>query len=153
MVHDSPAQADTALIIDLSNLAYRAHYANSSLATKDGTPSGHIYGSMNMLQALLRDLGTSISPIFCMDGSGAKEERQKILPEYKTNREKRDFDPLPGVKELCQYLPGLHIEQEGREGDDAIAYACKLCPNKNVIIHSGDRDLQALITFMKLITC
>lgn len=145
MIFDSPKDAETVVIVDFNNLIHRAAYANSSLMTKDGRHSGHVYGSINSAQAFLRDLGTSICPIWCYDSVGAKQERQKILPEYKANREPREFDPIPGAKEVFQCLPGLHIEETGREGDDAIAYACKLCCNKNIIIHSGDKDLQALI--------
>lgn len=150
MIFDSPKDAETVLIIDFSNLTFRAAYANSELKTSKGVPSGHIYGSMNSVQAILRDLGTSICPIFAYDGAGAKQERQKILPEYKANREPREFDPVPDVKAMCHYLPGLHIEQAGREGDDAIAYACKLCANKNVIVFSGDRDIQALMSYLNV---
>lgn len=147
MIYDSPAQAETALVVDLSNLSWRGWHANSELKTSKGVPSGHIMAAMNMLQAIFRDLGKSICPVYCMDGEGARAERQKILPEYKGNREKRDFDPVPGVKELCSSLPGLHIEEPGREGDDAIAYACQLCAKKDIVIYTGDGDLIALMRF------
>lgn len=147
MIYDSPAQAETVLVVDLSNMAFRAFYANSELKTKDGRPSGHVNGAANMVQAMLRDLAPSVCAIYAYDGLSSKADRLEILPSYKGNREQRPFDPLPGVRELCQHLPGLHIEQERREGDDAIAYACELCAKKRVIVVSGDKDLWALLRF------
>jgi 5'-3' exonuclease len=145
MIFDSPAQADTALIIDLSNLAWRGYHANGELKTSKGEPSGHVHSAMNMLQAKLRDLGSSLCVIMAYDGKDAKAERRKIFPEYKANREDRLFDPIPGVKELCSFLPGLHIEQPEREGDDAIVYACDLCASKDIIVFTGDADLWPLL--------
>lgn len=143
---DKPAQADISLIVDVSNLIYRAYYGNQELKTTQGVPSGHIFGSISMILKMFRDFPIAICPIWAYDGRGAKVERQKICPEYKANREQREFDPIPEAKRLLSYLPGLHIEQELREGDDAIAYAAHLCSKKKVVIYSSDRDLWALTT-------
>jgi DNA polymerase-1 len=148
MLVDSPKQADVVLIVDHSNLAFRAIYANSELATTTGLKSGHVFGSMRMLVALFRDFDdTKVCPIFCYDGKGAKAARQAVCPTYKGNRKPHEVDPIAGVKELVINLPGVHIEQDGLEGDDAIAWAVDLVKGKNAVVHSGDKDLYALMRF------
>jgi hypothetical protein len=146
MIHDTPNKAEVALVIDDSNLVWRAYYGNKTLQTTKGEVSGHVFGAITMLLTAFRDLGSSLCPVFCYDGPGAKAERQKICPEYKADREERAFNPMPGAKELLINLPGVHIEQEGREGDDAIAYATQLCSKKQVLIFSGDADMWPLIS-------
>ena len=148
MLVDSPKQADIVLIIDLSNLAHRALYANSELATTTGLKSGHVFGSMRMLVSLFRDFDdTKVCPIFCYDGKGAKLARQAVCPTYKGNRKPHEVDPIAGVKELVINLPGVHIEQDGLEGDDAIAWAVDLVKGKDVVVYSGDKDMVALMRF------
>ena len=152
MLFDSPSQAKIVVIVDNSNLIYRAIYANKDLKTANGAPSGHIYGCIRMLLAAFRDLGEGICPIFCYDGLNAKAKRQETLPSYKGNRTKHDwevegFDPIAGGRELLITLPGLHIEKEGLEGDDAIAWAVELVRPKPTIVDSGDRDLWSLMKY------
>lgn len=144
MLFDNPKEAKTVLIVDVSNLVYRALYANKDLKTSQGLPSGHVYGCIRMLLAAFRDMGEDICPIFCYDGLNAKAKRQEILPTYKGNRTPHDFDPIAGGKELIVNLPGLHIEKEGFEGDDAIFWAANLVRPKSTIIYTGDRDLWSL---------
>ena len=147
MLHDSPAQAQLVWICDLSNMAHRAMYANQDLTTSQGLPSGHVYGCIRMLIALFRDVGEDICPIFCYDGLNAKAKRQEILGSYKGNRTPHIINPVEGAKELVINLPGLHIEKEGFEGDDAIAWAVELVKPKATVIYSGDKDLQALMRY------
>ena len=136
------------LIFDVSNLVYRVSYANSELKTSDGRFSGHVYGCISSILAHLRndfkDLDTVL--VFCYDGKGAKAFRQAIFPTYKTNRMPRDVDPLPEAKEVLKTIPGIHIEQAEREGDDGLAFAVKKRAGKPCTIVSGDKDTWALLS-------
>jgi DNA polymerase-1 len=145
MIFDSPAQAKTVVVIDVSNLGFRALYANKDLKTSQGLPSGHVYGCIRMLLAAFRDLGEDICPIFCYDGLNAKAKRQEMLPSYKGNRTQHEFNPIAGAKELLITLPGLHIEKEGLEGDDACAWAVELVRPKPTIVYTGDKDMISLM--------
>lgn len=146
MIQDGLSKAEVALAIDNSHLCYRAYYANQELATSKGILSGHIYGAIKILISIFRDLGTNICPIFCCDGKGAKAVRQAILPTYKANRRILPVDPIGDCKtKLLAFMPGLHVEKEGFEGDDAIAWVARTVPkDKKVIVFSGDKDLYAL---------
>ncbi len=159
-VVDSPAKADHVLVVDVSNLAYRSAYAYEELATADGRRSGHVYGAVRLLMATLRnDLAAGKwCFVFCYDGPKAREHRQATLPSYKANREDGRFNPVPEVKAVLYNLPGLHLEVEGREGDDAIcwivdklqgstAVSTKRAEDRQVVVYTGDRDLWALTRY------
>jgi 5'-3' exonuclease len=139
----------TWLIVDNSNLIYRAAYANSSLTTSKGKFSGHIFGSVASLLAVLRNelKGLEVEMVFCYDGKDSKSFRRTILPEYKANREVRDLNPVPEATEVLKLWSGLHIMQEDKEGDDAMAYAVKMLKGQSCVIFSGDRDLWSLLQY------
>jgi DNA polymerase-1 len=145
MLVDSPAQAEVSVLVDNSNLSYRAFYPNKELKTSQGMPSGHVYGCIRMLITLFRNLNTTICPIFCYDGVNAKAERLKLYPDYKGNRTPHEVDPIAGSKELVINIPGLHIEQEGFEGDDAVAWAVNLISPRPIIVYTGDEDMISLM--------
>jgi 5'-3' exonuclease len=147
-VVDMPKGADGCLVVDVSNLAYRSFHAYSSLKAKDGRASGHVYGSVRLLLATLRNY---LDPgkwciVYAYDGAGAKELRRKTLPEYKGSRDDGRFNPCPEVKTTLADMPGLHIEQAEREGDDAITWITdKLAASgQKVTVLTGDRDLWQL---------
>jgi 5'-3' exonuclease len=137
------------LIIDTSNLIYRAAYANSSLSTSSGRPSGHIFGSVASIFAFLRNelSGKNVVPVFCYDGINSKTYRRTILPTYKANREIRDFNPIPEAYGVLKTWPGIHLDESSKEGDDGIAYAVKMLNGKACVILSGDKDLWGLLQF------
>jgi 5'-3' exonuclease len=138
----------TALIIDVSNLSYRSSYANSSLYTSKGVFSGHIFGTVASLCAFLRNefKETAVLCCFCYDGNGAKQERQKILSTYKANRTAHDFNPIPEVCEFLKSWPGLHIQQNGFEGDDAMVWCVEMRKGKPCVVLTGDRDSWFLLS-------
>ena len=44
-------------------------------------------------------------------------------------------------------FPGIHICQEDKEGDDAIAYAVRMRQPKSSVVLSGDKDLWSLLQY------
>jgi DNA polymerase I len=137
----------TRLIIDVSNIVFRAAYANPSLTTSKGKFSGHVFGSVASLLAILRNelKGLEVEMVFCYDGSDSKKYRRTILPEYKANREVREFNPISETYQVLKLWPGIHIEQVDKEGDDGIAYAVKKLSGRPCVVFSGDRDLWSLL--------
>ena len=133
---------NTALVVDVSNLAYRSSYGHNTLYTSKGVFSGHIFGAVQSLCSILRNelKGLQVACYFCYDGKGAKQERQKILPSYKANRTEHDFNPIPEVCEILRLWSGLHIEQDGFEGDDAMAFCVEMRKGKPTVVLTGDRD-------------
>jgi 5'-3' exonuclease len=146
---DSPGAADGVVVVDVSNLAFRMAFAHQSLTTSAKKPSGHIYGSIRSIVALLRnDLDEGAwCLIFCYDGKRARAVRQAISPAYKANREDGRFDPRPDVRDTLWNVPGLHVDNPDREGDDGIVWMAEKSSRsgKKVVVWTGDRDLWQLM--------
>lgn len=137
------------LIVDTSNIAYRACYGNPDLKTSRGEFTGHVFGALRSLLAVLQnhlDEGAWL-PIFCYDGSHSKDERRQILPSYKANRDPNRFNPIPAVEMAFRMMPGLNVKHPQREGDDAIAWVVeKLNRGKRqAVVYSGDKDVWTLM--------
>jgi 5'-3' exonuclease len=139
----------TYCMIDVSNLSWRAWHSHEELKTSTGKPSGHVYGAVAslvwLLENPLKDYQTTM--VFCYDGKSAKTRRLAVCPDYKGNREIRPFNPVFEVAEVLKLWDGIHIEQEGFEGDDAIAWAVKMRKGKLCIVYSGDKDFNALLQY------
>ncbi len=148
-IASKPADADAVLAIDVSNLGWRSAYAHETLATSDGRKSGHIFGSVRSLVSVLQnDLWEGKWCLaFCYDGLNARAVRQSTVPSYKSKRDPNRWNPVPEVSEILRLIPGLHINQEGREGDDSLAWIAQKCsPTKQVVLLTGDKDLWSLMS-------
>lgn len=150
-VTDSLSKATGLLVVDISNLAYRAAFAHADLKTAAGRFSGHIHGSTRLLLSTLKN---HVPPgnwciVFCYDGERSKEARQAIMPAYKAHRSVDRFNPLPEMKEVLQYIPGIHVESPICEGDDGIAWSVAAMgnPKRPCVVLSGDKDLWTLMRF------
>lgn len=148
---DSPSEADNILAVDVSNMAHRAAWGYKNLSLPDGTPTGHVFGSVRlMVSTLCNELWPGRWCIaYCYDGHGATAERQKVLATYKANRDYTNrINPVTDVKVVLRCLPGLHVEASGREGDDAIAKVVNMsAPKMPTVLLTADRDLQGLLAY------
>lgn len=138
-------------LIDGNSLLFRAYYGvHSRLTRGDGTPTGAVYGFLNMILPVLGAAKPDDSFICVFDAS-RQTFRQKIYPEYKANRDEtpadlikqsfmvRDCMAAIGMPVLC--IPDV-------EADDVIAtLSKKFCDmhDKTRII-SSDKDLMQLIS-------
>lgn len=131
-----------AMIVDASNMAYRARYSyDLSIHGKDTSVT---YGVLRMLMTLIKDHGPE-SLIMCFDG-GRPQYRSQLVPQYKTNR-KHDDDPTFAeycrqVDELQRYLPYfgiLCVRREGIEADDLMYHASRMLRGSAIV--TNDEDL------------
>ncbi len=73
-------------IIDGKSVFYRGYYAMSNLSTKDGTPTGGVYGFAVMALEVIKRLEPDY---VCVAWDKAKtniRKRKEIYPEYKAGR-------------------------------------------------------------------
>lgn len=138
-------------LIDGNSLLFRAYYGvHSRLTRTDGTPTGAVYGFMNMILPIL-GIATPNDTFVCVFDASRKTFRQDIYPPYKTNRDEtpadlitqsymvRDAMAAIGMPVLC--IPNV-------EADDVIAtLSRKFCDmhDKTRIITS-DKDLMQLVS-------
>lgn len=138
-------------LIDGNSLLFRAYYGVHSRLTKsDGTPTGAVYGFINMILPIL----SSAKPddtIICVFDASRITFRQDIYPQYKMNRSETPADLIAqgetirhalvemGVPVLC--IPGV-------EADDVIAtLAQNNCNTTNATrIITSDKDLMQLVS-------
>ncbi len=138
-------------LIDGNSLLFRAYYGvHSRLTRADGTPTGAVYGFMNMLLPILSAAHDGDSFVCVFDAS-RQTFRQDIYPQYKANRSETPADLISqgllirtglaamGMPVLC--IPGV-------EADDVIATLARqncTAPNATRIITS-DKDLMQLVS-------
>ncbi|MBP7633363.1 DNA polymerase I [Candidatus Ozemobacteraceae bacterium] len=137
------------LLIDGNNIVFRAFYAfeGKNLRTRNGLPTGALFGYTRMLLKLLRER----RPEFvCVAFDVARETfRHRRYPEYKAHRRPTPADllhQLPLAHKISEAM-GIKIAA-GREfeADDMIGtLAERFKHDTEVTIVTGDRDLLQLI--------
>ena len=138
-------------LIDGNSLLFRAYYGvHSRLTRRDGTPTGAVYGFINMILPILSAAKANDSFICVFDASRITF-RQDIYPEYKMNRSETPADLISqsflvregltamGIPVLC--VPGV-------EADDVIAtLAHQNCTSIDTTrIITSDKDLMQLVS-------
>lgn len=144
------------ILIDGKNLCYRAHFTHSALSSK-GRPTSVIFGATNMLLSLQRKLHLPMAIIW--DGAGRTwrhELTKNRVKEYKGNRGHLDkirglvHQQIQTFKALWESFGIWNFEVPNLEADDLIGIVAKYLIKKNfydqVIIYSGDRDFQQLLS-------
>ena len=141
-----PHEAETTLAIDVANLSYRAYFSHQELTTKDGRPSGHVYGAVKLLIHHLKTVGGKVCITYAYEGANATTRRRAMVPSYKMDRDPNRFDPKPDVEKLFRDIPGFHMTSVDCEGDDILAFIATRS-NKPVVIVSGDKDTWGLLQY------
>jgi DNA polymerase-1 len=134
-------------LIDAANTLYRAFFAVPPLHNSKGLPTNAIYGFVNMLQKVIRELVPDQLAIV-MDAPG-KSFRHTLYRDYKATRDAQPEDlttQIPWVREIAQAYRIPVLEVPGVEADDVIAtIARRAPPNVSVTIVSTDKDLMQLV--------
>jgi DNA polymerase I len=144
------ASKKSLLIVDISALAFRSHFAfiNRPLTRSDGMVTSALYGTANTLVGLIKKLNPT--HIVCARDTGKKTFRHEIFKEYKANRPPCPPDLAPQLEmmgELCEAFSMVPVLKEGFEADDIIGtYAVQGHESDcEVYIMSGDKDFMQLI--------
>jgi len=139
----------TLLLVDGSSYLYRAFHAIRDLSNSKGEPTNAIYGVLNMLRRLHKDVPAEYSA--CVFDAKGKTFRDDIYPEYKANR-----PPMPPelasqiapLKEAIVAMGWPLLEIEGVEADDVIGTLAREAERARmrVVISTGDKDITQLVT-------
>src|SRR5690242_13244438 len=112
---------NTLVLVDGSSYLYRAFHALPDLRNKAGEPTGAIYGVLNMLRRLHKDVAADYSA--CIFDAKGKTFRDDIYAEYKATRTPMPDDLGRQVGPLHDCIRALGwplLEIEGVEADDVI---------------------------------
>ena len=141
-------------LIDGTALAYRSYFAFASgtrggLTTKDGRPTGAVYGFLQTLRSLLEREKPDIVAV-SFDGARTDLARTKLYPEYKSTREKMPDDLRPQLDWIEKVVAAYGIpviKSEEHEADDVIGTLAVQgrAAGMDVFIVTGDKDFMQLV--------
>jgi DNA polymerase-1 len=138
----------TLLLVDGSSYLYRAFHALPDLRNRHNEPTGAIYGVLNMLRRLRKEVSADYS--VCVFDAKGKTFRDDWYPDYKAHR-----PPMPD--DLAAQIAPLHeairaqgwplVMVEGVEADDVIGtLAAKAwAEGIHTVISTGDKDMAQLV--------
>lgn len=136
------------LLIDGSSLIFRAFYAIRNLTTREGVPTGAVYGFINMYNAAVE----KIQPDYIMvafDNAGPTL-RTREYKDYKSNRQKTPDELLTQfgiVRDLLDSYNVKYISMNDYEADDIIGTISKISNDQGIQSYmlTGDRDYFQLV--------
>ncbi|MBI3144051.1 MAG: DNA polymerase I, partial [Pseudogulbenkiania sp.] len=139
----------TLLLIDGSSYLYRAFHAMPDLRSPEGQPTGAIYGMINMLRRLEKEVRFDYSA--CVFDAKGKTFRDELYPEYKANRPSMPQElvsQITAVHDVVQASGWPILVVDGVEADDVIGTLARQAEaaGMQVIISTGDKDIAQLVS-------
>ncbi len=140
---------NTLYVVDLSSYVLRAYHAITPLTSPTGEPTHATYGTMTMLERLVRERRPTFVAI-AMD-AGRDTFRKQIYQDYKANRPPAPDDlkvQFARCEEIVQAFGIPTFKQPGVEADDLIATVVKQAEEQglNVVVVGADKDLMQLVS-------
>ncbi|HET7629800.1 MAG TPA: DNA polymerase I [Candidatus Saccharimonadales bacterium] len=109
------------VIIDGKSVFYRGYYAMPNLATKDGRPTGGVYGFAALSLEVMKRLKPDYV-VVAWDKKGTNiRKRKQIYPKYKAGRKPAPpdfYEQIPLLYELLEAFSWPLIELDDYEADD-----------------------------------
>ena len=139
----------TIVLLDAHAILHRGYHAMGGFATRDGKPTGALYGFITMVLRIYEDIKPDYIAA-CFD-LPKPTFRHLSYDGYKAGRAKSDDALIEQIKEaysLCDALCIPVYKEEGFEADDllgTLSEQLKKQKDTRVIIASGDMDTFQLI--------
>ena len=138
------------VVIDGKSVFYRGYYAMPNLSTKDGTPTGGVYGFAVMALEVIKKLQPNY---VCVAWDKAKtniRSRRVLYPEYKANRKPAPpdfYEQIPLLRELLDSLGWPLYEADDYEADDLMGAFAKQAGGLGIesYLVSSDLDILQLV--------
>ncbi len=135
------------VLIDGSSYLYRAFHALPPLTAPDGSPTGALFGIVNMLRATLKENPDYVA--FVVDAPGPTF-RDELYPQYKANRPPMPDELRAQVEPMMQIVEALGfpiLRVPGVEADDVIGTLALQAHEAGipVTISTGDKDFAQLV--------
>ncbi|MPW17941.1 DNA polymerase I [Paraburkholderia sp. CNPSo 3157] len=149
MPEEQNLEGKTLLLVDGSSYLYRAYHAMPDLRGPDGGPTGALYGIINMLRRMRKEVTAEYSA--CVFDAKGKTFRDDWYPQYKAHRPSMPEDLAKQIEPIHVAVRSLGwplLMIEGVEADDVIGTLAKRAEQRgmNVIVSTGDKDLAQLVT-------
>ncbi len=148
MKHKSAKETPKKLaIIDGKSVFYRGYYAMPNLSTKDGTPTGGVYGFAVMALEVIRRLKPDYVCVAWDKPKTNIRKRLEIYPQYKANRKPPPPDfyvQIPLLHELLQAFGWPLYELDDYEADDIMGTFAKQADAQGIETMMITSDLDML---------
>ncbi len=137
-------------IIDGKSVFYRGYYAMPNLSTKDGIPTGGVYGFAVMALEVIKRLKPDYVAVAWDKPKTNIRARLKIYPEYKAGRKPAPPDfhaQIPVLHELLKAFGWPLYELDDFEADDIMGTLAVQAQSKDVdtMLITSDLDMLQLI--------
>ena len=140
------------VIIDGKSVFYRGYYAMSNLSTKDGTPTGGIFGFATMALEVIKRLKPDYVAVAWDKPKTNIRKRLEIYPEYKAGRKPAPEDfkaQIPVLHELLDAFGWPLYELDDYEADDIMGALAVQATKKDIetLLVTSDMDMLQLINY------
>ena len=141
-------EKEIVMLVDSHALLHRAYHAMENMMSRDGKPSGALFGFVKMIQTAVNSLHPE--HVICCYDLPKPTFRHLAFADYKGTRAKSDDALREQILESKNFAEAMGIpiyELEGFEADDLLGtLSHKIDKEKyEVIIFSGDMDVMQLI--------
>src|SRR5689334_1901147 len=137
-------------VIDGKSVFYRGYYAMPNLSTKDGVPTGGVFGFAAMALELLKKLQPDYVAVAWDKPKTNIRKRKELYPEYKAGRKPAPPDfytQIPILHELLEAFGWPLYEEDDYEADDIMGALAVQARKKGIetLLITSDLDSLQLI--------
>ena len=138
------------VVIDGKSVFYRGYYAMPNLSTKDGTPTGGVYGFAVMALEVIKRLKPDYVCVAWDKPKTNIRKRLEIYPEYKAGRKPPPpdfYEQIPILHELLEAFGWPLYELDDYEADDIMGTLAVKAREKGIdtLLVTSDLDLLQVI--------
>ena len=137
-------------IIDGKSVFYRGYYAMPNLSTKDGVPTGGVFGFATMALEVLRRLKPDYVAVAWDKPKTNIRKRLELYPEYKAGRKPAPadfYEQVPVLHELLEAFGWPLYELDDYEADDIMGSLAVQATKKDIetLLVTSDLDMLQLV--------
>ena len=137
-------------IIDGKSVFYRGYFAMPNLSTKDGTPTGGVFGFASMALEVIRKLKPDYVCVAWDKPKTNIRKRLEMYPEYKAGRKPPPpdfYEQIPILHELLDAFGWPLYELDDYEADDIMGTLALQAKEKDIetMLVTSDLDMLQLI--------
>jgi len=137
-------------IIDGKSVFYRGYYAMPNLSTKDGTPTGGVFGFATMALEVIRRLKPDYVAVAWDKPKTNIRKRLELYPEYKAGRKPAPpdfYEQMPILHKLLEAFGWPLYELDDYEADDIMGALAVQAKKKDIetMLITSDLDMLQLV--------
>lgn len=138
------------VVIDGKSVFYRGYYAMPNLSTKNGTPTGGVYGFAVMALEVIKKMNPDFVCVAWDKSKTNIRRRKKIYPEYKAGRKPPPpdfYEQIPVLHRLLEAFNWPLYEIDDHEADDIMGTFAKQAAGKGyeTLLITSDLDVLQLV--------